>query len=539
MMGVVGKGLRPVKHPICTTKKDGIAIYTCNPPHVLVYDYDKMVDKGTIFTALLAKPAIFRVRRKMPAQFLFLALVAGAANIMMDHLVKKELKIVEDALLGQALNNVSNATSNASNATLTGTTVRRLHYTRRLQDDSGDMGGGEVDDGQVDDQLLADEAATTSVGSSEVLKAKAVKTVYSYWKEQVKPLADLGMYVNAFVGFVLGLFLALSITRWWQLRAVHLHTVSKSMKNLNYSLSCILPEDLFYKVRRRMARRCLLSHALLYACARGEIRQKRLNALLEEKLLTRDELKILCRGIQEMDKETQEAEDIHHDNKDFSMAMLPMLWNCNEVHRLFRAGHFAPPIVAMLHGLCMDARNGMEGVHLMVSCPLPFTYTHLICLLVHSAVLLAACKCGLQQALSKTTLQVICEALFCLCLCAVYLGLLHMVAVIERPFGDGLMDVSWVFERQQLHRKCKLGGEKNWSDLGDVALRNVRLPQVKPKVPPSVADTPTATPIAGGGSVPSGSSPSTDQASGSLGVGPNDTAPGPSTKPSSIPELLS
>lgn len=256
------------------------------------------------------------------------------------------------------------------------------------------------------------------------------------------------------------------------------------MKNLSFSMSSVLPEEVFLKVRRRINRRCLLSQALLFNCARGETGVACLEALHDEGLLTRGEGKILSRGFQELDKDTVSTDDHHHLNKDFAMAMLPMLWNCNEVHRLFKQGHFAPPVVALLHGLCMDARNGMEGVAMMVSCALPFTYTHLICLLVHSAVLLAACKCGLKAALARTELQAVCEALFCLCLCAVYLGLLHLVAIIEQPFGDDLLDIALSFQRQQLNRGCKMGGEVAVSKLGDVALKNVKLPQPKAKAAP-------------------------------------------------------
>jgi hypothetical protein len=534
--------LRPIKHPICTTKKDGVAIYTCDPVHVLAYDYDKMVDRGTIFTALLAKPAIFRVRRSLPFQLLFLSVIAACSYAMMSHMVKKSLKQAEAELL--ALSNVTmNATLNSTNNTL----LRRLQYSRRLQDEGGAGGGGAevvVDDEQ---SLLTDEAAMgASTGSADVLKEKAKKTVLSYWKEQVKPLADLGMYVNAFVGFVLGLFLALSITRWWALRAGHLHGVNKAMTNLTYSLSSVLPEDVFLKVRRRMARRCILAHALLFAIARGDNGRERMQKLLDDKILTGNEHKILSRGFKELEEDSIKAHDTKHENKDFAMAMLPMLWNCNEVHRLFKEGHFAPPIVAMLHGLCMQARDGMEGVAMMVSCPLPFTYTHLICLLVHCAVLLAACKCGLQQALSKTNLQVVCEALFCLCLCAVYLGLLHLVAIIEKPFGDELLDVACAWQYQQLHRGCKLGGEKAWSKLGEVALKNIWLPQpvAKAKAAPSAPPTAPASPSKPASALPGSSgseAPTPETIADVLGnvQTRETTSPGPLTKTPSEPEMLS
>merc|ERR1719265_1846663 len=109
-----------------------------------------------------------------------------------------------------------------------------------------------------------------------------------------------------------------------------------------------------------MGRRCILAHALLFACARGESGSKRLKMLLDDNLLTGNEHKILARGFRQLEEDQIQAHDTQHENRDFAMAMLPMLWNCNEIHRLFKAGHFAPPIVAMLHGLCMQARDGME-----------------------------------------------------------------------------------------------------------------------------------------------------------------------------------
>ena len=64
-------------------------------------------------------------------------------------------------------------------------------------------------------------------------------------------LARIG---NTLVGFLIGMFISVSVSRWWQMRSNHWQKISTSSRNLIFMISCVLARREFNPLRVRIAR---------------------------------------------------------------------------------------------------------------------------------------------------------------------------------------------------------------------------------------------------------------------------------------------
>ena len=68
-----------------------------------------------------------------------------------------------------------------------------------------------------------------------------------------------------------------------------------------------------------------------------------------------------------------------------------------------------PPQLALLHRTGCDARKSIDRVQMQLNSQLPFSYVHLIVLLVHTACFFTAIRCGLETAAGASILSILCE----------------------------------------------------------------------------------------------------------------------------------
>lgn len=309
----------------------------------------------------------------------------------------------------------------------------------------------------VDDQGDAMLSTPAPQGVSNTVngdREQARKDVNKFWLKQVRPLVDLAKYTNSMVVFLLGLYISLSIGRWWMLRSTHIQNVLKATRGLVFGLSAVLPGEVWDEPRQTCARYALLSHRLLFICARSRkssVGEKDLAELRNEGLLTGHEFTMLTASMDQIEPEIR-----HHGGLDLDIAQVPWAWNCRLIHILFKNGAFSPPVMAMLHRLCLQARDGIEGTAMQLNSQLPFTYSHLIATLTQGAVILSFVKCGMAAALADSGLAIGCEILFTCSIAMVYLGLLSMTAVIADPFGEDIIDLPASHMQQQLWRGCSV-----------------------------------------------------------------------------------
>lgn len=442
-----------LRYPACHVSRSRLLTYTGetgHSQHVLTYSHADLVDWGG-FPGLVCKASVFRLRNSLPKQACVLALLTIATMLCMQHIMNtipapdtmpEEVRRLEDkiAFFNQVQDNTVDVVLQYNGAS-------QLH--RLLQDDGG---GGDGDDGDGEDEEEEE-------GDDKKLDPKA------YWLMQVSPLIDLSGYANTLVVFLLGVFLSVSISRWWRLRSVHFQAILKATKNIVYSMAAILPGAKYDQIRRQVARHALLSFRLIFICARTRpcVTHNELAALQDEGLLTPSETKALLRGMERTSaKKTPFVTSIksrwnfEKGGFDLDLAEIPWQWNAQLVHVLFKQGCFPPPVMAMLHRLCLEARGGLDGIVVQLNSQLPFAYAHLISLLVQGAVILNSVKCGILLALADSVLAMVCQVVFSLCLCMVYLGLLALTAVIADPLGDDIIDLPSAHLLQQLWHNCSM-----------------------------------------------------------------------------------
>lgn len=407
-----------IKYQKCNLEKGRILTYMEGEDglkHVVSYSHDALVNWGGL-PGIFINASVFRLRSSLLKQLLVLSVIAVCSCLLLTAIMAANPPPGGDG--------------------------RLLHeMRRRLQDDGGGDGDGDGDGDEEENQQ----------GENGKIDPKL------WWLNQVLPLIELAGFANTLVTFLLGVFVSVSISRWWTLRSGHLQKILAATRHLIFSLASILPEDKYKSVRQQMARHAMLSFRLLFLSARS-------SAHHVAKILGRSELEILqIEGLLTAEEKEEMLEGIafssHHLPKgsfDGDLAEIPWLWNCRAIHILFKAGAYPPPVLAMLHRLCLDARNGIDGVFTQMNAQLPFAYCHLITMLVQFSVFLSAVKCGLMIALSDTWVSLVCEAGFSCGMCTVYLGLLALSAVIADPFGDDLIDFPAAQMFDQLWQGCSV-----------------------------------------------------------------------------------
>merc|ERR1712224_69140 len=90
------------------------------------------------------------------------------------------------------------------------------------------------EDEQVLNSTLA-EGETAAVAENE--KVTKEMTIKAYYAEEIKPLMSLAKYFNSLVAFLLGLFVALNISRWWTMRSSYINGLHKTTKNITTALA--------------------------------------------------------------------------------------------------------------------------------------------------------------------------------------------------------------------------------------------------------------------------------------------------------------
>lgn len=324
-----------------------------------------------------------------------------------------------------------------------------------------------------------------------------------FWGAQVAPIIELFSYCNTFIVFMLGLFIGISLARWWQVRSVHLHGLLKEVRSLVSLMACVLPDEEHAEVRQKVARYALLSYRLVFLCSRGQVGRPELERLEAECLLERDEPEMegLLHAVAEVDAmmtktpvsggpppyawaktvgalvglETRRSSTSSMlrafdstgsasltMNRDFQLAALPWLWVSAEIQKLFKKGCLAPPLMSALHRMSVGGQNSIDSVQMWLSVQLPFAYVQLIVMLAHGGVILAAVKCGIRTALAEGWLTVACEVPHTFVICSLYLGLLEITAAVADPFGDDIIDIPAAQLSKELWEGCsaleELGG---------------------------------------------------------------------------------
>ena len=179
----------------------------------------------------------------------------------------------------------------------------------------------------------------------------------------ITSLYHLIMFMNGLSTFLLGLFVSLSLSRWWSLRYTclgELWTVVAELAMLAGSYLSGTAEK--KKIRHQLVRYGLLSFALVFKDARGESASEYLDDFEEKGWCTPEEAVVLRRVAIKSEA--------------------PWVWACELVARTTEQGHIPSGLRYEFHARCLRGRTAVNNVLVFVQTPLPLMYVHLIVVLV-------------------------------------------------------------------------------------------------------------------------------------------------------------
>lgn len=241
-------------------------------------------------------------------------------------------------------------------------------------------------------------------------------------------LADFVPIMSKMVPFVLGLYLALALSRWWALRMDGLGLLLNAVVNICMLSSCLLHGEQNRKCRMLIARWAFASVRMVVKAARD---QTKVTDMYSKGLLTLEEVKLLT------------------DIEPWGRASMMWSWI---LRLLLEAGHnIEGPLphstqIKRATQICLDARAGITTMDTYLTTQLPFAYVHLITILVNMNNCFLIFKCASASAVAindwqqSSIIEISKEGLTSLIIPLLYYGLLSISYIISDPFGEEMLD---------------------------------------------------------------------------------------------------
>lgn len=196
------------------------------------------------------------------------------------------------------------------------------------------------------------------------------------------------VYFKVFISFMLGLFLNNSFRRWWSSVSSFKRFLTSIMQ-LVYTLHTVgLDDHLFDEI----VRLCLASSFILSA----EVHTAQITDKCKRKERWKFHLDELQNGnyITELERKDLDEDFGEVVSQDLGVRST-MIWMwIGEVMTNVQK-EVAPPMYVRLLFLCHDCMSQVEALKTNLSVQLPFTYAHMLAVLVHLANIMLAISCGL------------------------------------------------------------------------------------------------------------------------------------------------
>mmetsp|Transcript_92538 Transcript_92538/g.160790 ORF Transcript_92538/g.160790 Transcript_92538/m.160790 type:complete len:467 (-) Transcript_92538:54-1454(-) len=257
-------------------------------------------------------------------------------------------------------------------------------------------------------------------------------------------VSEIVKYSSALVGFLLVFHLTAAVRRWWAMRIETLGGFWNAVSDVAMILAAHLPERDHRDLKALVLRYCLASLELTFMQAHGT--DGVLGDLVKQSLLTHDEK----RRLEELVSKPQ--------------AM--WVWIAGLFQHLTERGRLSSRLLVALYDICARARASVgrgRGAFAYLDTQLPFSYLHLLSVLVHINNLILAAKCGALAAVGIRNLLrsekkepvsdaeniqvVLLQVVFVTCVPAWYHAMLEAAAGLGDPFGDRFQD----FPRRACH----------------------------------------------------------------------------------------
>lgn len=211
---------------------------------------------------------------------------------------------------------------------------------------------------------------------------------------------DFVTYIKVFIAFMLGLYLNNSFRRWWA-SVSSFKKFLTSIKQLMYTLHAInVRSELFDEIERNTICSCYILNEEVHTAQLNnpDLRRKRWQ-------------KVMTWLVEVNYLSEEERAEIEHDESDIDHQELgvrtTIMWTwIGETMSLVREEPgVAPPMYVRLLFLCHDCMSQIEELKTNLTVQLPFTYAHMLAVLVHLSNILLAISCGLAfgSAMSEVT----------------------------------------------------------------------------------------------------------------------------------------
>lgn len=237
-------------------------------------------------------------------------------------------------------------------------------------------------------------------------------------------LESVSNYLNMFIPFILGLYVSLSLTRWWSLRTDGIGKVLDSAQNLSLVCVALLPGPEWQDWHDQVLKYALASISLIVQTVRCKDGIESLGPE-KEGLLTAEEVKILA---------------------DMPVRPRPAVmwsWICALCTKVLEEQAVPPGKQRDVVAECVKARDGISLIWTYLGTQLPFAYVHLVTFLVNLNNLVMAIKCGVvfgSSMKTKNWIQAASQVIFIFVVPLLYQGLLSVSYIIHDPFGEDLLD---------------------------------------------------------------------------------------------------
>lgn len=251
-------------------------------------------------------------------------------------------------------------------------------------------------------------------------------------------LEAVSNYLNMFIPFILGLYVSLALTRWWELRINGIGKVLDAAQNVILISVALLPSAEFQEWHDQVLKYALSSISLIVQTVRDKDNVKSMGPE-GEGLLTAEEVELL---------------------KDMPIRPRPAVmwsWICALCTRVMEEQGIPPGKHRDVIAECVKARDGISLIWTYLGTQLPFAYVHLVTFLVNLNNLVMAIKCGVVFAVTmknKNYIHASSQLVFIWVVPVLYQGLLSVSYIIHDPFGEDMLDFPVMAFQEYMNEQC-------------------------------------------------------------------------------------
>jgi hypothetical protein len=177
--------------------------------------------------------------------------------------------------------------------------------------------------------------------------------------------------------FLLGLYVGVSLSRWWAIRTKALGGIFNAVSNINMLFCAFVAGSDHQESRNRIFR---WSHAGMHLLVKATRNVDTFEDMIEDGYLTRQEADLIASA------------------PVYQRGMVVWAWIQRAVREAQRNGYITGPVIGQFNVQCIGARNAMQTIHTYFDTQLPYAYVHLIAFMVALTNLATAMRCGVVLA---------------------------------------------------------------------------------------------------------------------------------------------